>query len=419
MGDTNMALTDAALRALKPGDKPRKFADGNGLFIYVAPNGSRLWRYAYRYGGKQKLLSFGAYPEIGLAEARRKRDAARALLREGVDPSAQKKLDKLVKADADAATFSVISSEVLDKKRREQKAERTLDKLRWLYGLAKPQIGERPVASITVLEVLAVLRAVEQTGRFETAKRLRAVIGEVFRYAVTTGRATADPTSALKGALTAPVVKHRAAITDPIAFGGLLRAIDGFQGQPTTIAALKLMALLFPRPGELREAEWAEFDLDKAVWTIPASRTKMRRPHEIPLPPQAITILRDLHVITGQGRLALPGYGISGGEGRKVEQRPISENTMNGALRRLGFSQDEMTAHGFRTSASTLLNESGQFSPDAIERALAHQDPDRVRGAYARGSYWPERIKMMGWWADEIDRLRKGGEVVPMARSRR
>lgn len=414
-----MALTDAAIRALKPSEKPRKIADERGLYIHIAPNGSRLWRYAYRYAGKQKLFSIGAYPEVGLAEARKKRDAARALLREGIDPSNQKKLDKLAKADADAATFTVVASELLDKKRREGKAERTLEKLRWLYGLAKPHIGERPIAAISAPEVLAVLRTIEQKGRLETAKRLRGVIGEVFRYAVATGRATADPTYALRGALTAPVVKHRAAITDPIAFGGLLRAIDGFQGQATTVAALKLMALLFPRPGELREAEWAEFDLDKAVWTIPASRTKMRRPHDIPLAPQAVAILRDLQVISGGGRLVLPGYGISGGEGRKVEQRPISENTMNAALRRLGFSQDEMTAHGFRASASTLLNESGRFSPDAIERALAHQDPDGVRRAYARGAYWKERVEMMIWWADEIDRLRKGGKVVPMVRSGR
>lgn len=412
-----MALTDVAIRAIKPGDKPRKITDGRGLFIYVARSGSRLWRYAYRHAGKQKLLSFGAYPEIGLAEARKERDAARALLNKGIDPSAQKKLDKLVRADADAATFTVVSSELLDKKARESKAERTLEKLRWLYSLAKPHIGERPIAAITAPEILAVLHSVEQKGRLETAKRLRAVIGEVFRYAIATGRATVDPTYALRGALTAPVTKHRAALTDSVAFGGLLRAIEGFQGQPTTVAALKLMALLFPRPGELREAEWAEFDLDKAVWTIPAGRTKMRRPHDIPLPPQAIAILRDLHVITGQGRLLLPGYGISGGEGRKVEQRPISENTMNAALRRLGFSKDEMTAHGFRASASTLLNESGRFSPDAIERALAHQDPDGVRRAYARGSYWSERVEMMVWWADEIDRLRDNGKVVPMARS--
>lgn len=410
-----MALTDTALRALKPSEKPRKIADGHGLFVYITPNGSKLWRYAYRHAGKQKLLSFGAYPGVGLAEARKKRDAARALLREGIDPSAQNKLDKLTKADADAATFDVLASELIAKKGRENKAKRTLDKLRWLFSLAKPLIGDRPIAAITAPELLAVLRTVEQKGHLETAKRLRAVIGEVFRYAVATGRATSDPTFALQGALTAPVVKHRAAITDPIAFGGLLRAIDGFQGQATTVAALKLMALLFPRPGELREAEWIEFDLDKAIWTIPAARTKMRRPHEISLPPQAVTILRELKASTGRGRLVLPGYGISGGEDRKVEQRPISENTMNAALRRLGFSQDEMTAHGFRASASTMLNESGRFSPDAIERALAHKDPDKVRGAYARGTYWNERIEMMIWWADEIDRLRKGGKVMASA----
>lgn len=414
-----MPLTDAALRALKPGVTPRKVADEKGLYIYIAPNGSKLWRYGYRHAGRQKLLSFGPYPEVGLADARKARDAARALLRDGSDPAVQKKLDKIAKADADATTFDVVAAELLEKKRRENKAERTLEKLRWLYDLARPHIGDRPISAVTAPEVLAALRTVERKGQLETAKRLRAVVGEVFRFAIATGRATNDPTFALRGALTAPVVRHRAAITDPVAFGGLLRAVDGFAGQPTTKAALQLMALLFPRPGELRFAEWVEFDLDAGIWVVPASRMKMRRPHEVPLPKQAVAILRDLHSLTGQGRLVFPGYGISGGEGRKIEQRPISENTMNAALRRLGFGQDEMSSHGFRAAASTLLNESGKFSPDAIERALAHQDADAVRRAYARGAYWNERVQMMQWWADELDRLRAGGEVVPMRRKTR
>ena len=240
----------------------------------------------------------------------------------------------------------------------------------------------------------------------ETAKRLRAVIGSVFRYAIATARADNDPTQALRGAIASPKPEHRAAITDPTAFGGLLRAIDGFMGQPTTKAALQLMALLASRPGELRHASWVEFDLDRRVWNVPAERTKMRRPHRIPLPTQAVTILKALHPITGHGVAGLVFPGL-----RSVK-RPISENTMNGALRRIGFSQEEATAHGFRSTFSTLANESGKWSENAIEAALAHIEPNAVRRAYARGDYWDERVKMMQWWANYLDTLRKGARVV-------
>ena len=409
-----MAITDAALRAMKPGAKARKIADDKGLYVYIPPNGSRLWRMAYRHDGKQKTLSFGAYPEIGLAAARAARDAARALIRDGIDPGAQKKLDRLAKADAAAATFEVIAAELIEKKKAEGRAERTLGKLRWLYDLAKPGIGDRPISEITPPEILAVLRKIEGKGHRETAKRLRAVIGEAVRYAIATGRATTDPTYSLRGALTAPIVKHRAAITEPVPFGGLLRAIDDYPGQPVTRAALQLMAVLFQRPGELRQAHWSEFDLDAGTWTIPAARMKMRKPHIVPLPRQAIEIIRGLIPLTGAGKLLLPGYGISGGEGRRIEQRPLSENTMNAALRRLGFGQEEMSAHGFRAAASTLLNESGLWSADAIEAALAHQDADAVRRAYARGKFWDERVRMAQWWGDELDRLRAGGKVIAM-----
>lgn len=401
-----MPLTDVAIRALKPTAKTRKVSDGAGLFLQIEPNGSRLWRLAYRYGGKQKVLACGAYPVVSLADARKARDAARALLQAGTDPSVQRKIDRLARADAEAATFSAIADELLAKKRREGRAPQTISKTEWLYGLAKPHIGARPISELSAAEVLAALRTVEARGKLETARRLRSVIGEVFRYAIASGRASNDPTFALRGALTAPKVTHRAAITDPKAFGGLLRAISGFDGQPSTKAALQLMALLYPRPGELRFAEWTEFDLEAGIWTIPATRMKMRRPHEVPLPKQAVSILRDLRRVTGQGRLVFPGYGVTGGEGRKIEQRPISENTLNSALRRMGYSQDEMTSHGFRAAASTLLNESGKFSPDAIERALAHQDQDAVRRAYARGAFWKERVEMADWWASEIDRMR-------------
>ncbi len=403
-----MPLSDVTLRALKPGAKARKIADSGGLYIFVPPTGARLWRFAYRFDRKQKTLAIGAYPIVSLSEARAARDGAKLLLSQGTDPSEYKKLNAVTSAIARAATFDVVAAELLEKKRREGKAHRTLEKLRWLYDLAKGGIGSRPISSINSPEVLAVLRTVEGRGQLETAKRLRAVIGEVFRYAIATGRAEIDPTFALKGALTAPVVKHRAAITEPEAFGGLLRAIDDFMGQPTTKAALQLIAILFPRPGELRQAEWKEFDLPAAVWTIPATRAKMRREHRVPLPLQALSILRPLRKLTGTSELVFPGHGMSGGEGRRIAPRPMSENTLNAALRRLGFTADEMTSHGFRAAASTLLNESGLWASDAIEVALAHQYANAVRRAYARGQFWEERVKMAQWWADRCDALKRG-----------
>lgn len=407
-----MPLSDVAIRSAKSAATVQKLSDGGGLQLWLMPNGAKLWRLAYRFAGKQKKLAIGPYPAIGLSEARAKRQEAKAHLIAGRDPSIQKQADKAQALEVQGQTFAKVAAELLDKKRREGKAANTLSKLEWLHGLANVAIGDRPVSEVTAAEVLSALRKVEGKGRLETAKRLRAVIGEVFRYAIATARAENDPTFALRGALSAPVVKHRAAITDPVQLGGLMRAIDGFRGQPSTNAALKLMAYLFPRPGELRMAEWREFDLEKAVWTIPAARAKMRREHRVPLPQQVHAILKELQAITGAGRLVFPGYGISGGQGRKVEQRPISENTLNGALRRMGFAQDEMSSHGFRAAASTLLNESGKFSADAIERALAHQDPDAVRRAYARGEHWQERVTMAQWWADQLDAWRDGGKVL-------
>jgi integrase len=411
-----MPLTDTAIRAAKPTENARKLSDGGGLQLWIMPSGSKIWNLAYRFDGKQKKLSLGAYPAMSLSDARQERDAAKVLLKSDIDPSAQKKLNALASKESRAMTFQKLAAELLDKKRREGKARNTIEKLEWLFSIAGEEIGERPISEIAAPEVLNVLRKVESKGRLETAKRLRAVIGEVFRYAIATARATNDPTFALRGALTAPVVKHRAAITEPKALGGLMRAIDAFQGQPTTIVALKLMAYLFPRPGELRMAEWREFNLAEAVWIIPASRAKMRREHRIPLPTQVLSILNGLRPITGYGALLLPGYGMSGGEGRKVAPKPISENTLNGALRRMGYGQEEMSSHGFRAAASTLLNESGRFSSDAIERALAHQDADAVRRAYARGEHWKERVSMMTWWADYLDALRDGAKVLSFSK---
>ena len=330
-----------------------KRSDGGGLHLLVSPTGGKLWRWAYRFDGKQKTLAFGAYPAVSLADARQKRESAKKLLASGVDPAQQARIDKLNRRAASANTFDAVADEFLAKTEREDKAEATLTKKRWLLGIARADLGARPIAEISAAEILVPLRKVESQGNYETARRLRAVIGQVFRYAIATARADNDPTFGLKGALTAPVVTHRAAVTDRKAFGGLLRAIWGYEGTPETRAALQFMALLYPRPGELRQAEWTEFDLDKGVWTIPAARTKMRREHRKPLPSPAVDILRDLQKLTGNGRLAFPSV--------QSTLRPLSENTLNAALRRLGFTQSEATAHGFRATASTLLNESGKW----------------------------------------------------------
>lgn len=402
-----MPLTDTAIRKAKPGASTVKLSDGGGLQLHVHPNGSKYWRLAYRHNGKQKKLSFGIYPEISLAEARKRREAARALLHEGKDPMVERRVEKVARTIAAGNTFAAIADELLAKMTREGRADTTIKKTRWLFDFARPLIGERPIAKISAAEVLAVLRRVEVRGRLETARRLRSTIGSVFRYAIATARAENDPTFALRGALTTPKVKPRAAVTDPKAVGALLRSVWAYEGQPATKAALQLMAYLFPRPGELRLAEWPEFDLHTGVWSIPAQRMKMRRPHKVPLAPPAVAILRQLRKITGHGKLVFPSV--------RSELRPISNNTLNAALRRLGYSPDEATAHGFRATASTLLNESGLWHADAIERQLAHEDEDSVRRAYARAEFWDERVRMMQWWADELDALREGAKVIRLA----
>jgi integrase len=400
-----MPLTDTAIRNAKPSTSTVKMSDGGGLQLWVTPKGAKLWCLAFRFDGKQKKLSVGPYPEIDLRTARARREEARAQLRAGLDPSSEKRLQKLTRETSRATTFGLIADELLAKKEKEGRAATTMEKKRWLLTLAAPLVP-RPVVEISAAEALAVLRKVEARGQHETAKALRTFVGQVFRYAIATARAENDPTFGLRGALIAPTVTHRAAIITSKEFGALLRAVDGFTGQMTTKAALQLMALLFPRPGELRLAEWPEFDLDAAEWLIPAKRTKMRRPHRVPLPRQAVDILKALQEQSGEGRFVFPSL--------RTNRRPISENTTNAALRRMGFAQDEMTSHGFRAAASTMLNESGLWSSDTIERALAHQDEDEVRRAYARGQYWDERVRMAQWWADKLDTLRDGAKVISM-----
>jgi integrase len=398
-----MPLTDTAIRNAKPVEKAVKLSDGGGLFLLIQPSGTKLWRLAYRFTGKQKLLAFGAYPTISLADARAQRDAARKNLADGVDPAVRRKLEKQAKV----VTFRIVADELLEKMRREGRAAATLTKTSWLLEFALSDIGDRPISKISAQELLNVLRKIEARGNYETARRLRSTCGMVFRYAIATGRADRDPSADLRGALTAPKVKHHATIVEPKAIGALMRAIDGFDGQPTTLAALRLAPLLFVRPGELRHAEWKEFDLDKAEWVIPAEKTKMRRPHRVPLATQAIEILKELQRITGQGRWLFPSV--------NSVLRPISENTLNSALRRLGYGPDAMTAHGFRAMAATRLNEMGRWNPDAIERQLGHEDQNAVRRAYTHAAeYWSERVTMMQVWADYLDELRNKGRVIPM-----
>jgi integrase len=405
--DTNM-LNDTRVRATKPCQRPIKLSDSGGLYLLIAPHGSKLWRLAYRFGGKQKTLAIGAYPTFTLKAARDKREEAKRLLASGVDPSTQRRLDKQIASTGN--TFKAVAEEVLAKLEKEGRADVTLTKKRWLLDFAYPAFGDRPIAQITAPEVLSVLRRVEARGRYETARRLRSTCGMVFRYAIATGRAERDPSSDLRGALTSPKVNHRAAIVDPVGIGALLRAIDGYDGLPMTKAALRLAPLVFVRPGELRHAEWAEFDLAAAKWRMPPAKMKMRRAHRVPLSRQALEILRDLQPISGSGRFLFPSV--------RSTVRPMSENTLNAALRRLGYGTDEMTAHGFRAMASTRLNEMSEWNPDAIERQLAHQEQDGVRRAYLHAAeYWPERVKMMQAWADYLDELRERGKVVPLAKA--
>jgi len=399
-----MPLTDVAVKKAQPSAKILKMADGGGLQLWIFPDGAKRWRLAYRFDGKQKLLAIGVYPAVGLKEARDARDTAKQVLALGKDPSNAKRENHAAKIASCENTFGALADELLEKARREAKAYRTLSKLEWLLSLARPALGLRPIAEISPSEVLATLRVVEARKKYETARRLRATIGQVFRLAIATGRANNDPTIPLKGALTAPRVTHRAAITEPVPFGALLRAIAGYQGAPETIAALELLALTFVRPGELRAMEWVEVNLDTALWIIPASKMKMRRDHRVPLAPRAVVILKELSKITGGGKFVFPSI--------RSPKRCMSENTINAALDRLGFTSDVMTGHGFRAAASSMLNECGLWNADAIERQLAHVDNDNVRRAYHRAEYWDERVKMMNYWADRCDAMRQGGEIV-------
>ncbi|MBS3929052.1 MAG: tyrosine-type recombinase/integrase [Sphingomonadales bacterium] len=403
-----MALTDVAIRNAKPGTKPVKLSDGGGMFLLVSPAGGKLWRLKYRIEGREKLLAIGAYPEIGLGAARKRREEARALIAQGKDPSREKQRDKVRSRIQAADTFTAIADEYCSKRRRDGEkgwSPATATRSEYLLSLLNPGIGRLAIAEIEPADVLAAIRKIEAKGNLESARRTLQLASAVFRFAVATARLASDPTRDLRGALTAPTVTHYGAITDASRVSELLRAIDGYEGQGMTKLALQLAPHVFVRPGELRHAEWSEIDLDAALWTIPAGKMKMRRPHVVPLSHQAVELFREVRTASGPTGYVFPSI--------RTRSRPMSENTLNAGLRRLGYASDEMTAHGFRAMASTLLNESGKWHPDAIERALAHGDDDKVRAAYHRGAHWSERVAMAQWWSDYLDQLRKGADIVP------
>ena len=409
-GVTHM-LTDIKIKSLKPRAALYRVADGHGLSVEVPPTGALRWRYRYRHEGKAKMMGLGTYPAVGTAEARRRLHDARELVAQGIDPSARRKEAKQATAEAietAADTFGPIAREWMT---TQEVAEVTANKTRWIIEtFLLPDLESRPIREITPRELLGVLRKIEVTGKVETAKRARIKAGQIFRWAIIEDRAEIDPTASLRGALKAPKVKHHAAVTDPAKMGELLRAINGFTGQPATVCALRLAPLVFVRPGELRHAEWPEIDLDGAIWRIPAEKMKMKAAHLVPLSAQAVAILRELHPLTGHGKYVFPSL--------RSLFRPMSENTVTAALRRLGYSGDEMTGHGFRSMAATRLNEMG-WRADAIERQLAHAESNKVREAYTSAAqYLDDRKRMMQAWADYLDVLRTGADVVPINRAR-
>ncbi|WP_349319523.1 integrase arm-type DNA-binding domain-containing protein [Asticcacaulis sp. MM231] len=399
-----ISLTNSAIKNAKPQKKDTKLYDTGGLFLILKPSGSKLWRLKYRFGGIAKTLMLGTYPDIALKDARRKRDEARKLLADDIDPGAEKKRQKLEAELSAASTFGVICDEFLDLQESDGRSKMTMVKNRWLAKQLMPELGKRPITEIEPFEVLTILKRVERRGARETAKRLCEFACRVFNLAIITSRSRTNPAASLSGALASPKVKHHAAIIEPLAFGKLLRDIEATEGFMTSRLALKISPHLFVRPGELRKAEWSEFDFEACVWKIPAPKMKQRVEHHVPLSRQAIEILAEVSQLTGTSRYVFPSI--------RSNSVPMSENTINAMLRRMGYGHDVMTAHGFRSSASTLLNELGLWSADAIEHALAHKETNKVRAAYHRGKHWDERVKMAQWWSDHLDRLRHGATVI-------
>jgi integrase len=389
-------LSDVAVRKTKPAAKPVKLFDERGLYLLVTPAGGKLWRLKYRFERKEKLLALGAYPAVSLAEARNRREAARRLLAAGTDPARQRHAEKAAVTE----TFEAIASEWLDKF-APSLAEVTVRTTR--ERLARhilPRLGSKPVREIDAAALLAVLRRVEENGAKETAHRLLRICGQILRYAVSTGRADRDPSGDLRGALASVQVAHRAAVTDPKKLAGLLRILDGYEGSPTVCAALRLAPLVFVRPGELRKMEWSEIDLEAAQWTIPGWRMKLRQSLTVPLSRQAVAVLRELQPVTGDGRYVFPSA--------RSMSRPMSDNAILAAMRRCGIPKEEMTGHGFRATARTILDEVLHVRVDLIEHQLGHAVKDPNGRAYNRTSFLAERIAMMQGWSDYLDDLKSG-----------
>lgn len=402
-------LTDPEIRSAKPQDKPAKLADGGGLFLLVNPNGSKYWRMKYRYAGKEKLLALGVYPDVTLKQARQKREAARRKLADGLDPGEVRKAEDRAKKLAAVNGFEVVAREWYAKQAHTWVSSHAKDVSRRLEGNVFPAIGHRPIAEIEAPELLEMVRKIEARGSHDLSHRVLAVCGQVFRYGIATGRCKRDLSADLRGALTPHKAKHQAAVR-PEELPGLLRGVDAYDkttGDTLTRLALQLIAETFVRTSELIGATWEEFDTEAALWVIPAGRMKMKTEHLVPLSRQALAILEELRPIGGGSRYLFPG---------RNRDKPISNNTMLYALYRLGY-KGKMTGHGFRAVASTILNESGLFRPDVIERQLAHCERNEVRGAYNRAEYLPERRKLMQWWADYLQAVRSGGKVLPFIKA--
>ena len=400
-----MPISNTTVRNAKPREKSYRLADARGMYLEVTPAGGRYWRMKYRVGGKEKRIAFGVYPDVSLAQARERCSQARKLLADGVDPGVVKQANKA----ATENSFEAVAREWHAKFSPRWVPHHADKIIRRLESEVFPWLGSRPIGDVNAPELLKVLRRIEARNALETAHRVHQNCGKVFRYAVATGRAQRDPSGDLRGAIPPAQEHHHPTITEPKRVGELLRAIAGYSGSYITRYALQLAPLVFVRPGELRKAEWSEFDLDKAEWRIPAHKMKMKAVHIVPLSTQAVLILRELHALTGTGR-----YVFTGARGK---DRHMSENTVNAGLRRLGYAVGDMTGHGFRSMASTLLNEQG-WNRDAIERQLAHAERDDIRAAYNYAEHMPERRKMMQQWADYLDKLKAGGDVIPRRRNR-
>jgi integrase len=400
-----MPLTATAVKNAKPRAKPYKMADGKGLFLLVTPKGGKWWRYKYRYHRKEKLLALGTYPDVSLKDARDLHDKSRKILAKGIDPSEVKKIEKAAGFEQSENSFQAVAVEWITKFSPNWTPEHAKRISSRFKADIFPWLGARPINQINSAELLRCLRRIESRGALDTAHRAMQNCGQVFRYAVASGQAERDPTTDLRGALPPVRPKHHSSITDPAAVGALMRAIDGYEGYFVTKCALRLAPLLFVRPGELRQAEWDEISLDKSEWRIPAEKMKAGEQHIVPLSQLAVEILTELKPLTGPQGYVFPGI--------RSRKRPMSENTINAALRRLGYTKEEMTGHGFRSMASTLLNEQG-WHHDAIERQLAHAERNNVRAAYNFAEHLPERRKMMQAWADYLDSLKAGADVVSL-----